>query len=86
MMAQHDRHSRIFIVRLWTEEREANTPILRGMVRNVTSGETRYFRAWHDFVAFLDKERQVQEEQGPEEEKPEMGPETEEASSQEQGE
>jgi hypothetical protein len=59
MMANFERHSRIFIVRLWAEERETDILLLRGMVRNVESGETRYFRQWQEFVAFMDKERQL---------------------------
>ncbi len=88
MMAHFDRHSRIFIVRLWVEERETIL-LLRGMVRNVESGETRYFRQWQDLVAFVDKERrratkEELEKKGPEQPGPEQpGPEKEQGSAQE---
>jgi hypothetical protein len=44
--------SRLFAVRLWTEEVEGGFEH-RGTVRDVTSGAYRGFRDWADLISFL---------------------------------
>ena len=55
-MAQTMRRSQIYLVRTWTEARSEDSVELRGMVRDLHSGETRYFRTWDDLVAFVDRQ------------------------------
>ena len=43
----------LFTVRLWVERFGADQHEVRIQVRYILSGETRYFRAWSDVVAFL---------------------------------
>jgi hypothetical protein len=47
------RRSSVYIVRTWIETLGDSSVELRGMVRNVQSGETRYFRDWEALVAFV---------------------------------
>jgi hypothetical protein len=60
-MAHRARHSRIFVVRTWLEERGDGCAEVRGMMRAVASGETRYFHTWDEVVAFLDLHSDLQE-------------------------
>ena len=53
MTAYSPRRSDVFIIRIWTEEFEEQLIEMRGMVRNVHSGETRYFRTWQDLLCFV---------------------------------
>ena len=53
MMAYRPRRSEVFIIRTWSEERGEDWHEMRGMVRNVHSGETRYFRTWKDLLRFV---------------------------------
>lgn len=53
MRAQLARRTHLYIVRTWTEERGEHLAELRGMVRELHSGETRYFRNWSELVAFV---------------------------------
>ena len=53
MMTQSTRSSQVFIVRTWQEERGENHYELRGMVRDLHSGETRYFGTWEAFLTFI---------------------------------
>ncbi len=53
MMVCTPRRSQVYIVRTWTEEWDADLVEIRGMVRNVHSGETRYFRTWKDLLQFV---------------------------------
>lgn len=53
MRTNSPRRSQVFIVRTWTEERGDHLEEMRGMVRNVHSGETRYFRTWRDLLTFV---------------------------------
>jgi len=52
---QPQRHPRthLFTVRLWVEPFGNDQRELRMQVKHVLSGETRYFRAWAEVVAFL---------------------------------
>lgn len=43
----------LFTVRLWVERFGADQHEVRIQARHILSGETRYFRAWPDLVAFL---------------------------------
>jgi hypothetical protein len=52
-MPQSLRRSHVYVVRTWIEVLGDNQVELRGMVRNVQSGETRYFRTWDALVAFV---------------------------------
>ncbi len=52
-MTQTVRRSHLFVVRTWTEETGDQLHELRGMVRDVHSGETRYFHCWKELVAFV---------------------------------
>lgn len=45
--------TQLFIVRLWAEEITETEWELRGMVRHISSGDTRYFRTWNRLNAFL---------------------------------
>ena len=45
--------SHLFTVRLWQEEVCTDRYEVRLQVRHVVSGETRYFRHWHDAVTYL---------------------------------
>jgi hypothetical protein len=60
-MAQDVRRSHIFVVRTWTEDTGELRWDLRGMVRNIQSGETRYFRCWKELVAFVGAQAEAQE-------------------------
>jgi hypothetical protein len=42
--------SQVFVLRLW----RAGSVEWRGRVQHITSGETRYFRAWPGLVAHLE--------------------------------
>jgi hypothetical protein len=42
--------SHLFLVRLWSEMIEDDREQWRGKIKLVTSGETRYFVDWPDFV------------------------------------
>ena len=61
MMAENRRRSNVFIVRTWTEARGEHLVELRGMVREVRSGETRYFRTWESLLAFVERHHATQE-------------------------
>lgn len=54
-MQSDQGHSRthLFLVRLWLEPLADDQREVRVQVRHALSGETRYFRAWPDVVAFL---------------------------------
>jgi hypothetical protein len=43
----------LFTVRLWVEPMGDDQGELRMQVQHLLSGETRYFRAWSEVVAFL---------------------------------
>ncbi len=43
----------LFTLRLWIEPVGDNQGEVRIQVQHLLSGETRYFRAWSDVVAFL---------------------------------
>ena len=43
----------LFTLRLWVELSGDDQREVRMQVRHVLSGETRYFRAWSEVVAFL---------------------------------
>lgn len=61
MMARIARRSCVFIVRTWTEARGEHWEELRGMVRELQSGETRYFRTWEELLAFVERHHEVYE-------------------------
>ena len=46
-------YSYLFSVRLWREGRDDSNAELRGEVRHVLSGETRYFREWKALTTYL---------------------------------
>lgn len=46
-------HTHLFTVRLWVERYGDDRGEVRIQVRHVLSGETCYFRAWSEVVAFL---------------------------------
>lgn len=56
MKTHKARHSHIFFVRVWNEDRGCDAQELRWMVRNLHSGETRYFHNWTDLIAFIDSD------------------------------
>jgi hypothetical protein len=58
---QRKRHSHIFVLRTWIEEIDESAFEWRAMVRNVQSGETRYFRSWEVFITFMDRHMTVEE-------------------------
>jgi hypothetical protein len=60
-MGQRARHTYVFLVRTWSETRNAHLLELRGMVRNLHSGETRYFRTWGDLLGFIERDFEEQE-------------------------
>ena len=60
MMAHNPRHSCVFIVRTWAEARGEDLAELRGTVRDMHSGETRYFRTWEDLLAFMERHHATQ--------------------------
>lgn len=60
-MAQAARQSHMFVVRTWTEDTGEQSWELRGMVRDIQSGETRYFRCWKELVAFVNLQTEAQE-------------------------
>ena len=44
----------LFLVRVWTEGEESpGETEMRGRVQRTVSGETHYFRTWHELVALL---------------------------------
>lgn len=43
----------LFLLRLWVEPLADNQREVRMQVKHLLGGETRYFRAWPDVVAFL---------------------------------
>jgi len=45
--------SQLFTVRLWAEDLGNARTEWRGQIQHVTSGETRYFRAWPTLIAML---------------------------------
>ena len=55
MFTQKMRRSRLFVVRTWLEQRGENSVKWRAMVRDVQSGETRYFGDSQDVAAFVRK-------------------------------
>lgn len=46
----------LFTVRVWAEPLGNGQTELRGQVRHVLSGETRYFREWPDLIAYLSEQ------------------------------
>lgn len=50
MMQDAQAPSHLFLVRLWSEVIDDDQEQWRGKVKHVTSGETRYFVDWPDFV------------------------------------
>ena len=50
---QWQPRTHLFTVRLWVEPFGDDQHEVRMQVRHILSGETRYFRAWSDVVAFL---------------------------------
>ena len=55
------RRTHVYLVRTWIEELGENSVELRGMVRNVQSGETRYFRTWDALVKFVNEQTELVE-------------------------
>jgi hypothetical protein len=51
--AQEPSQARLFTVRLWREDLGAGQREWRGEVRDVVSGERRYFRDWPALIASL---------------------------------
>jgi hypothetical protein len=47
------RHSHLFTVRLWAEDRGQGRLEWRGQVQHILSGETHYFRDWAVLVDLL---------------------------------
>jgi hypothetical protein len=45
--------SHLFTVRVWAEKLEADQTEWRGQIRDVVTGETRYFREWAALVKVL---------------------------------
>ncbi len=47
--------SQVYIIRLWSETREIEmeSPILRGVIEHIWSGERRYFQEWAEALAFI---------------------------------
>jgi hypothetical protein len=45
--------SSLFTLRLWVEEVRSGEHEVRMQVKHVLSGETHYFREWHELIAFL---------------------------------
>ncbi|RME65452.1 MAG: hypothetical protein D6790_01815 [Caldilineae bacterium] len=45
--------SHFFTLRLWKEDVDAETPIWRGRLQNLASGEVRYFQDWEALVERL---------------------------------
>lgn len=48
-----DRHSQLFMVRLWREPTKNDRPEIRGKVQHVLTGEVQYFREWAALTAFM---------------------------------
>ncbi|MBM3130508.1 MAG: hypothetical protein FJ009_18005 [Chloroflexi bacterium] len=48
---RHESH--LFTIRVWLEEREDGKKEWRGQIRNVTTGNARYFRDWCALIAYL---------------------------------
>jgi hypothetical protein len=66
MNRQHSEvgYSYLFSVRLWREGRGDSNAELRGEVRHVLSGETRYFREWNVLTGYLtDKVNELERKQ-----------------------
>ncbi|MDA8066452.1 MAG: hypothetical protein M0Z27_03105 [Thermaerobacter sp.] len=53
MISEGGPRSQLFTVRLWREQLNGDREELRGQVRDVASGEERYFRDWADLERFL---------------------------------
>jgi len=51
--AQLPSHTHLFTVRLWHEDLGAGQTEWRGEIRDVVSGEVRYFRDWPTLIALL---------------------------------
>jgi hypothetical protein len=60
-------NSSLFTVRLWMAEVGAGEREVRMQVRHILSGETRSFRTWSDFVAFVLTKLPALDEEGGEE-------------------
>ncbi len=50
---QNIQHSQLFTIRVWTEPLGNGQSELRGQVRHVLTGETRYFREWAALIAYV---------------------------------
>ena len=50
---QDNQPSQLFTIRVWTEPLSHNQAELRGEVRHVLTGETRYFREWPALIAYV---------------------------------
>jgi hypothetical protein len=50
---QNSQPSQLFTLRVWTEPLGHEQSELRGQVRHVLSGETRYFREWTALIAYI---------------------------------
>lgn len=50
---QNVQHSQLFTVRVWIEPLGNGQTELRGQVRHVLSGETRYFREWAVLIVYI---------------------------------
>ena len=48
-------HSRAFILRVWREELDIGCQEWRGQLRDVSTGEARYFRGWPGLISCLGK-------------------------------
>jgi subtilisin-like proprotein convertase family protein len=46
-------HSRLFTVRVWSEQNEGGQAAWRFKVQHVLSGEARYFHDWQALVDFI---------------------------------
>ncbi len=50
---QDMQQSQLFTIRVWTEPLGHDQAELRGEVRHVLTGETRYFREWPALIAYV---------------------------------
>lgn len=60
-----ERHvSSSFVLRIWWEEQEEETPSWRGWVQHAATGETRYLDHISDLLAFVEKHTGVLNQPG----------------------
>lgn len=59
---QNSQPSQLFTIRVWTEPLGHSQSELRGEVRHVLSGETRYFREWAALIVYVTTKLEADQE------------------------